>query len=221
MFVAKIRIKFSKVGQGSFISHLDLTRLFTRALTRAKVKVKYTSGFNPHAFIVFTPPLSLGYESDCELVDFEVEDDDIDYSQLKTNISVIMPQEINIIDCYEPVSKFKDIGYSEFLIKVENQNIKDEHILKIKQLFEKTEVEVLKKSKKGESNVNIIEKIKNIDIQNTQEYLVISLLIVSAPDDTLNPEYILKAIKQHLEIELGFALYKRLGFYTKDLKTFL
>ena len=64
-----VRIKFCKIGNLQFISHLDLQRTFHRVLVRANIPMWYTKGFNPHAKLVFGVPLSVGTESMCEMAD--------------------------------------------------------------------------------------------------------------------------------------------------------
>lgn len=49
-----------------FISHLDLMRLFMRALRRAGFPLKITEGFNPHPKFSIKRALKLGVESDNE-----------------------------------------------------------------------------------------------------------------------------------------------------------
>jgi len=49
-----------------FISHLDLMRLFMRALRRAGLPIKMTEGFNPHPKLSIKRALKLGVESDNE-----------------------------------------------------------------------------------------------------------------------------------------------------------
>ena len=49
-----------------YISHLDLMRLFMRALRRAELPVKITEGFSPHPKISIKRALKLGLESDNE-----------------------------------------------------------------------------------------------------------------------------------------------------------
>jgi len=68
----KIRVTFSKQGKLKFISHLDMARLFQRAAARAGLPVVFTEGFNPRPRIVFLDPLSLGVESEGELVEIEL-----------------------------------------------------------------------------------------------------------------------------------------------------
>lgn len=49
-----------------YISHLDLMRLFTRALRRADMPLKYSEGFSPHAKLSIKRALKLGLESEDE-----------------------------------------------------------------------------------------------------------------------------------------------------------
>jgi radical SAM-linked protein len=49
-----------------FISHLDLMRLFMRALRRAEIPVKMSEGFNPHPRLSIARALKLGVESSNE-----------------------------------------------------------------------------------------------------------------------------------------------------------
>lgn len=55
-----------------FISHLDLLRLFQRALRRAGLPIAYSEGFSPHPKISFKRALKLGLESDNEEAIFQI-----------------------------------------------------------------------------------------------------------------------------------------------------
>ena len=47
------RFKFSKTGEYKYFSHLDIISIITRALRRARIRVKYSEGFNPRPKINF------------------------------------------------------------------------------------------------------------------------------------------------------------------------
>ena len=64
----KIRVRFAKKGEMRFISHLDLQRLFGRAMRRAGLSLFLSSGFSPHPKISFKRALKLGLESEEEEV---------------------------------------------------------------------------------------------------------------------------------------------------------
>ncbi len=65
----RLRIRFSRGEELKFISHLDLMRLWQRALNRAGVALAYSEGFNPHPRLSLAAPLALGVTSEAELMD--------------------------------------------------------------------------------------------------------------------------------------------------------
>ena len=73
-----IRIFFEKCGESAYISLLDLQRVFHRVLKRSGLPVWYTMGFNPHIYLSFSCPLSLGQESLCESCEVKTESESID-----------------------------------------------------------------------------------------------------------------------------------------------
>ena len=66
-------LKFSKGGYAKFTSHLDMLRFFKRAFRKCGISLKYSQGFNPHQKLSFAQPLSQGYSSIYELLEFETE----------------------------------------------------------------------------------------------------------------------------------------------------
>lgn len=65
-----LNIKFSKKGLIRYTSHLDLIRLFSRAVRRANLPVKLSEGFNTRYVFSIKNALKLGIESDNEDVVF-------------------------------------------------------------------------------------------------------------------------------------------------------
>ena len=92
----KTRILFSKDSPASFISHLDLMRTFQRAVIRAGLNVRHTEGFNPHACIYIAQPLSLGYKSECEMLDVILLDMP-DYDDIVTCLNSALPEGLKAL----------------------------------------------------------------------------------------------------------------------------
>lgn len=92
----EIRLRFSKTGRAKYISHLDINRAFSRAFARANINLWFTEGFNPHPYMSFSLPLSLGVESMCENVDIRLLDDDISNEEIKIKMNSVLPEGINI-----------------------------------------------------------------------------------------------------------------------------
>lgn len=65
----RLRIRFARGEAIKFISHLDLMRLWQRALRRAGMPLAYSEGFNPHPRMSLAAPLPIGVTSEAELMD--------------------------------------------------------------------------------------------------------------------------------------------------------
>ena len=66
------RLLFEKMGTSIWMSHLDLMRLFQRSFKRAGLQLSHTNGYNPRPSVSIALPLSVGVESHCELLDFDL-----------------------------------------------------------------------------------------------------------------------------------------------------
>jgi radical SAM-linked protein len=63
---------FARDWQARFLSHLDIMRLFGRALRRSGLPVYFTEGFNPKPKVSYeSPPLPMGHTSACERFSFK------------------------------------------------------------------------------------------------------------------------------------------------------
>jgi radical SAM-linked protein len=69
----RLRIRFRRGPELKFISHLDIMRLWIRALRRAQIPLVYSEGFNPHPKISIAAPLSVGTTGENEFMDIVVE----------------------------------------------------------------------------------------------------------------------------------------------------
>lgn len=65
----RLRIRFARGEEIKYISHLDLLRLWQRALARAEMPLAYSEGFSPHPRMSLAAPLALGVTSEAELMD--------------------------------------------------------------------------------------------------------------------------------------------------------
>ena len=93
----KISAAFSKKGDMRFISHLDLMRLFHRALRRSRLAITITKGFNPHPKISVSRALKLGLESENESAIFYF-DEDVKAQDFINRINEQLPEGIRIKD---------------------------------------------------------------------------------------------------------------------------
>ncbi len=91
----KITFQFAKKGTMKFISHLDLMRLFMRAIRRAALPIKMTEGFSPHPKISLKRALKLGVESNNEEATFVLREP-IAIEDFKQRLQKQLPEGIYI-----------------------------------------------------------------------------------------------------------------------------
>ena len=94
----KLETLFCKKGQLRYISHLDIVRLFQRAVRRASLPVTLSQGFTPHYKIGFSNALKLGVESESEKAVFTI-DNWMGPEEFKNRINEKLPEGVKIISC--------------------------------------------------------------------------------------------------------------------------
>ena len=104
-----VRIFFEKCGEAAYISLLDLQRVFHRILKMSDLPVYYTQGYNPHIYLSFSCPLSLGQESLCESCEVKTEQEMIDGEVWKNALQPLMPRGIVITKVAPAVEKVAEI----------------------------------------------------------------------------------------------------------------
>lgn len=93
----KYRIKYTKGPELRFISHLDMMRIFQRAVKRARLPIGYSHGFNPHQLMSFANPLSLGMTSIGEYCDVEFIREE-NPEEIKNRLNDIMNDGIEVLN---------------------------------------------------------------------------------------------------------------------------
>ena len=93
----KYVIRFQKTGVICYTSHLDIMKVFKRSFKRAGINLAYSQGFNPHPKMGFAQPLSLGYESLDEYIEFETAD------------AASMPGAVTATDKEEILEKMREL----------------------------------------------------------------------------------------------------------------
>ncbi|QFZ93189.2 TIGR03960 family B12-binding radical SAM protein [Synechococcus elongatus] len=102
--VQRLRIRFGKLGQMTLLSHLDLLRVFDRAVRRAKLPVAFSGGFHPSPRIVPANALPLGMSSEAELMDFELFQA-IEPAEFQQRLAAQLDPELPIYETAEVVLK--------------------------------------------------------------------------------------------------------------------
>ena len=216
-----VRMSFQKTGMAKFISHLDTVRCITRAMKRACVPIWFTEGFNPHAFLTFAMPLSLGFESLCETVDFRLMEE-TDLNELAERLNNALPVDITVKEIYVYETSPNDIRWAEYKIIFNNP---DKLLLEqTEKILSSEEIMVLKKSKKGrnkvEKEVNIKEHIKSFELSEENGKLILNTVLSSGTSVNINPMLLIGALVKDTATDEQDVDIIKVQSYTENMEIF-
>ena len=200
-----VRIMFRKVGDLQYISHLDLQRTIARVLVRAQIPMWYTQGFNPHAKVIFGIPLSVGTESECEFIDLRI-DRDISPAEVKERLNRELTNEMQILEAYEPKSTFMDVCSAKYEFCLRFAGADAETAQKLQTLYTTSPLTMTKKTKSGDKEIDIVGMIRRVKVVYNEAHpneIRISAILSAGNSEHLNPEFLIKAAKDHLGILCG------------------
>jgi radical SAM-linked protein len=196
-FTFSVRLRFQKTGLVRFMSHLDFTRSILRAMARADVPFIYSQGYSPHPKISFGPPLSLGWESETELMEIELAGKN-DWKDLSQRINENLPDGLMLSEVVFVSKKgllnkeIKYIAYSIVLPKDFDEKLIEK---KLSVKFADKKIEIFKDEDRSGDDL-------------TKSYFVLKV------EETLKMKDVLNEI---CESSGWFYIFvKRLAFYDKD-----
>lgn len=216
------RLLFEKSGKAIYISHLDLMAMFPRIFQRAGLHLKFTQGMSPRAYVSIALPLSLGVSSQCELLDFELLDENVPLETLPELLNPFFPAGIRIISAYESDKKPKNLKYLQYSIRLEYDNgVGDGQLENLRQLFARREIVIEKKSKKGMTDTDIKPMIENLYIARISEQELEIQAMLCAQNPSLNPQYLIAAVERYLPDCLPDFYYShRVEIYDENMTVF-
>ena len=163
----KIRLKFRKVGEMRFLSHLELVHLFYRASKRADLPLCFSEGFHPMPRIIFATALPVGMESLTEIVEVECEGKTTP-PEVMERLNQTLPPGVEIIDA-EEVPFFFHLSSlphpSVYWIPLDPLLPKEEAIPKIKKALDKKEFFVHQERDGKKRSVDIRPLIEKMEIK--------------------------------------------------------
>ena len=217
-----LRALFEKTGNAVYISHLDLMRLFQRSFKRAGLALTHTKGFNPRPSVSIALPLSLGVESHCELLDFELEREQISCEEIKERLNKTLTDGVRILMVYDNGDKLKHLAFLSCDVWMEyDSGVPLNAQKRITALFSQPELVLEKKSKNGVTEQNIIPMIREIQVEEKNENELLIHALICCQNPTLNPAQLSAAVANYLpEITPDFVRICRREIYNTNLEIF-
>ena len=188
-----LRIKFKKVGNLKYVSHLDLVRTMHKIIVRSKLPLWYTEGFNPKPKMVFAAPLSIGTESLVEFMDLRLIER-IDPALAISALNANMTDELVVLDAYYPETKLTDLKWLSYVITLNTVGASPELAERVNEALRADAMPVAKKQK-PEDAVDIKPLIRFASAVYDAGNILIDCTLSADASSFLNPEYLVKYLR--------------------------
>jgi len=207
---------FEKTGNAIWISHLDLMRLFQRAFKRAGLPLTHTQGYNPRPSVSIALPLSVGIESSCELLDFQLDGDSkFTCDEIKSRINAALVNGVRVLDVYESSRKIRDLALLSCQVLLEyDEGVPNGCVDAIQELFMRENLTVPKKSKNGPTEQDIIPMIKELSACVIDRNTVMIDAVICCQNPSLSPAQLAAAVEKYLpDMKPNYAKCRRTELY--------
>lgn len=214
----KVRVKYSKMGVLRFISHLDVMRLFQKAIRRADLDIAYSGGFSPHQIISFAAPMPLGMTSVGEYfdADFNSVTSTVD---MVNRLNEVLPEYAQVSDIVILPEKAKNsmsvVSASDYIV-YKNDEAEDNKVDVIQNYIDtlnsSEEVKVVKKTKTKEELTDIKPMIYELKTCERGIYMRLK----AGSNGNLKPESVVEALCNFAGIE-----YDRYDYMVERQETYL
>lgn len=211
--MAKHIIKFSKKDSVKYVSHLDIVRMFGRAMRRAGLFISFSKGFNPHPIMNFAHPLGVGISSDSELVEIGVEGD-ISSKEILEKLSVKMPEGFELLAAKpsDIKSPFAPLSYAEYRIEFFGEKPETDKFMAMDKII------IEKKTKSGVKETDIRPLIKCASVAEVTDDCSIIYAVLKCGDPNLKPELFVNALEKSGCGKAGYFKIKRTALLNEEEK---
>lgn len=221
----EFRLKFKKGEPIKFISHLDLIRVFDRAIRRANLPIAYSKGFNPRPKMTFGPALKVGITSTGEYLDLEFTKP-ISESKIRSRLNDVMPKGLIIEEVerlYEDNIKLSHLNVAIYSITIKIDGISrtelEDSISKILQAKEIIRFKPYfgKKKRRKPRKVNIATLIYDIKLLEwEQPFAKLYLELSVGQKGSLSPETVITELENILKKDIDIVKIHREDLYLKN-----
>ena len=216
------RLLFAKTGNAVWISHLDLMRVFQRAFKRAGLPLTHTQGFNPKPSVSIALPLSVGTQSHCELLDFDLDGEIVHCDEIRDRLNTVLVDGVQVLQVYSTGRKLRDLALMQCTVVMEYDNLLPDGAGElVENLFHSPQLIVPKKTKNGIQDQDIIPMIRNLSVHTVSDHQMEMNALICCQNPTLNPMQMVAAIELYLpQLKPDHSLCCRLELFDNNEEIF-
>ena len=208
----RYRVNYEILGHMAFLSHLEMMRLWQRALLRSSLPVAWSQGFNPRPKLSLGPAKGVGVEGLSEYLDVDFKTY-LQGDEVITKLNSVLPDDVKVLRVRElpPGTKLLEAVINEAQYKIIfTQGCPGDLAAKVGDFLQKTEVLYLRRSPKKDKELNLRSYVNDLRLED-------DVLILSAklgPNGTMRPTELLTVLG-YWDIIKDITI-QRLGLYIKD-----
>jgi len=216
----RLRIAYSKTAEAKYIAHLDLARVFERALRRAGIALAYSEGFNPHPKISFGSALAVGVEGEREYVDIELRSE-MDLGEVVGRLQEQLPSGIRLLggQVVSPGAKalMAILNSASYVLRLPMAlPIQAERLQEgIDNWLNREQVIYARYGKKGPTEKDIRPWVKQLTGTIQGEDISFELEVEVGNQGSVRPEEVMASLREleNLPLDLDMLRIKRTGIY--------
>lgn len=213
-----LRIWFNKTGEARYISHLDLNRFMLRVIKRAQIPVWYTEGYNPHPYITFALPLSLGFESTCESMDIRITDDSMTDGEVFERFASAVPSGLEIVKVASPKMKQKAIAFADYSVLFFTDPANTDTVW---DFVSAPTIKVVKTTKKGgPKEIDLKEFVGYLKVTAQEDGVLLSVRLAAGSVTNINPSLLADALLDRTGIDCSGYSVKRVAMTDSEGRLF-
>lgn len=211
----KVRIKFAKYSAVKFIGHLDVMRYFQKAIRRAGIDITYSGGFSPHQIMSFAAPLSVGHTSEGEYFDIEMNSFSSE-EEIMERLQAVMVEGIDILAVKRlppgEGNAMAGVAAASYLVGFrERCQLPEDWAERLLDFYAQESIPVVKKTKKGEKEMNLKEGIYELAIREIPDESLMDgmgsrkgvyLLLNASSGGNIKPSFVLTTFFDTLGVML-------------------
>lgn len=230
--MSSIRIKFTRGEEVKFISHLDMMKVFERAIRRSGLPIAYSMGFNPHPQMVFGMPLSVGMTSSGEYADFDLVED-VEPQAFVRRLNESLPEAIRVTAAAAKNTKsniMASIAGADYIMElfVREELPAGDAIRSFNSMMQRDSIPVLKESKGKDGRESVRETdIRPLIISASLEVMpkirpgyedfrsafILKACFRAGNTANLRPDLFIKALTEQADIPVAASRLHRSALY--------
>ena len=184
------KISYSKTGQAKYFGHLEMVKIFLRAIRRAQIPLKHSEGFHPKPKVAFEDSLPVGMESISERMYISVVSQ-IDRQSIVDELNKHLPDGLFIRNCLPAnTGSKKDVPRLTTYAVAVKKGFFDRDV--VTNFLGSPDFTISRTNRKGNrKNIDLRSAVVHLDVLSSTH---LQMTLKSSPGLTIRPSEILKSV---------------------------